>query len=345
VHLNVATWVVLIVTALFLQPASALDCNNKPTNADKVICDSEELRQTDELMWSSIRQIENFIDEKEFNKLVADQHRWRDEWVQSCGSGSVSPRIITCLWSKASPQIALGVDALAFVANGGGAAYICDNFPMYVVAVRPGLPAEVMRVPDRQGNRRDAACLGVSRTPQGFSFGVTAQAAEDGWSQQWTPKDGLSPAVVRKFAPVAGTTMKTASGAVVHNEQFYRALQRYAEARGLSPEALLEDFAWTSDDDGLRLDDPPVRFRIIDGCSGWYGPGLCSNRSNARALYDPQADRLFFMWAKNPKVTCSAAYHHNNAPGELESETFYPPLNEWPTDVFDALKRSYCLPK
>ncbi|MBV8411829.1 MAG: hypothetical protein JOY64_29665, partial [Alphaproteobacteria bacterium] len=330
-------------------PAAALDCANKPSHVDDVICGSAELEQASALMWGSIQELANFADEKEMSTLVADQNRWLAEWVQSCDAANAPAGLTACLIPKSQPRYQLlesrrlqiagdrysepydlgglslaisrpegrsdrgdlfisnmlvakgiyrleprarfrheAVDALAFVANGGGAGYICANFPVYVVAVRPDRTPEVVRVPAKLDNRRDDACIAASRTPKGFKFTAEPSAGNDGWWQEWTPEDGLLPPHLIAFAPVPGTTMTRDLGdplvGPVRNEQFYAALSRFSREGRIPLVTLTHAFAFAWEQ---HIDDPPSQIRIFNGCSSIGGPGRCYNTAEAKALYDP----------------------------------------------------------
>ena len=171
-----------------------------------------------------------------------------------------------------SCTIQIFVDALVFVVNAGGAAYICSNFPVYIVAVRSGGPPEITRVPSMYARRRDEACVDPHRTATGLKFTARPQADSDGWSQEWTPEGGLTPPTIIPFAPRPGTTMKNDGGGVlIGNEQFFRTLQRLATESGQSPATLVEAFAQVSAENKVLVDKLPDHLSMFSGCST---PGL-----------------------------------------------------------------------
>jgi uncharacterized protein len=235
------------------------------------------------------------------------------------------------------------VDALAFVANGGGAAYICDNFPVYVVAVRRGQPPEVARVPAKFGDRRGDACVTARRAATGFTFTEAPAAGSNGWSQEWTPEGGLSQPVVVPFTPQPGTTMRDyRHHLLVENEQFLRTLQRLAAQAGEPVEDWVRSFAFASEVHRLMTDELPD-FPVFDGCSDSSPPGDCYNGAGVRGVYDAQADRLYFARIKG-EADCRHPWRRRDGPDDFASSTFLPPLREWTAGALDALRTSHCGP-
>lgn len=99
------------------------------------------------------------------------------------------------------------VDAMALVANSGGTAHRCANFPLYVVSVTRDRKVEIVGVPARYpATGGDDACLKTTRSKSGFVFEVAPSPERDGWRQEWTVQAGLSPPSFTQYVPVAGTT-------------------------------------------------------------------------------------------------------------------------------------------
>lgn len=102
------------------------------------------------------------------------------------------------------------VDAMALVANSGGTARRCANFPVYVVSVARDRKVEIVRVPARYPvTGGDDACLKTTRSKNGFVFEAAPSPERDGWRQEWSVQGGLSPPSFTKFAPIAVTTNGT----------------------------------------------------------------------------------------------------------------------------------------
>jgi len=105
------------------------------------------------------------------------------------------------------------VDAMALVANSGGTARRCANFPVYVVSVARDRKVEIVRVPARYPvTGGDDACLKTTRSKNGFVFEAAPSPERDGWRQEWSVQGGLSPPSFTKFAPIAETTYQVAPG-------------------------------------------------------------------------------------------------------------------------------------
>ena len=97
-------------------------------------------------------------------------------------------------------------EAMALVAESGGTARRCANFPVYVVSVTRDRKVEIVRVPaGYPGTGGDDACLKTTRSKNGFVFEVAPSLETDGWRQEWTVQAGLSPPSFKKIAPVTGT--------------------------------------------------------------------------------------------------------------------------------------------
>ncbi|MBI3199562.1 MAG: hypothetical protein HYZ40_19040 [Rhodospirillales bacterium] len=381
----------------------SLDCVAKPSETDRILCGSE-LEKIDAQIQFELRQIANFVSEKDFREMLADQDRWLDDLVQSCSQHTRHTDTKNCLESGlsqrrnllSSRQHDLGgfrqlepmdlgglslsivkredgcvgdlligdtvvarcvyrlepqaryrddeIDAMALVANSGGAAYICANFPVYVVAVTRDRKAQIVRVPAKYPGTGDDACLRTTRSAKGFLFEVDPSPKSDGWRQEWTFQAGLSPPSFSKFAPVAGTTMaRYRGGFLMANEQFYGALLRFAAESKIPFATLAREFAWSGNYALLTTDDTTGRFRVFGGCSLPGPAGNCRNPLQ-RVLYDREADRLYFILAKNTDVTCVGAWKHDATANDLADAAYFPPRKDWPSEVLGTLKDSFCQP-
>jgi hypothetical protein len=396
------------VAALFLtSPALALDCAAKPTETDRLLCGSEELEHADRTMWSSINALRDLATAEEFERMVADQRQWLDQWARSCDPKASLAGYVACLRPALSERsIMLGsryhemangrqgdppfdigglplvlkqtpsggcssaifigdkmagpcasrldprarfrnasVDAMAFVANSGGAGYICANFPVYIIAVRRDRPPEITAVPSKYGDRHDDACVDPHRTATGFIFAARPVAGLDGWSQEWTPDGGLAPPKFIPFEPQPGTTMKSGGGGLlIENEQFLRTLRRLATESGQSPASFIKAFAWASTDTKVLVDNLPANLSIFRGCATPGLPWTCTAHTEAdRVVYDSAANRLYFIIAKGG-VECEYTWQHRDGTNDLAGSIFLPPRKDWPDEVMTTLKRSYCSP-
>ncbi len=229
---------ILFALLCWATPSLALDCIEKPTATDRVLCGSADLLHADQSLWHEILSLEDFVTDEVFAGMVADQRQWLDTWARSCEAATSQGARADCLEAgqggrsiflsrrhgeiagsrQSGPPFDIGglplvlrmtgrgcvgelfigetvvaecvyridplarfrndsVDAMAFVANTGGAGYICANFPVYIVAVRSGQQAEVTRVPATFGNRRHDACVAARRAASGFVFTATPRAA------------------------------------------------------------------------------------------------------------------------------------------------------------------------
>ena len=237
------------------------------------------------------------------------------------------------------------IDAMALVANSGGAPYISENFPVYIVAVTRDLKAEVTRVPARHPGINDDALVRTARSPNGFVFKVDPSPEDGGWRQEWTFQAGLSPPSFSKFAPVAGTTMaRYDGGLLMANEQFYRALQRFAGESKIPFATLARAFSWSGEISSLTTDDTTGRFRVFGGCTRPGPTGNC-HKPLERVLYDRKADRLYFILPKNADVACVGAYKHDAMANDLADATYFPPRKDWPGEMLGTLKDTFCQPR
>lgn len=78
-------------------PTQALDCTNKPSETDNLLCGSQELESAYRRMWGFIRPLANFFDERDFAEIVAEQEKWIDQWARSCDPKTSPAGTVVCL--------------------------------------------------------------------------------------------------------------------------------------------------------------------------------------------------------------------------------------------------------
>jgi len=239
------------------------------------------------------------------------------------------------------------VDALAFVAYRGGNETDCGQFPVYVVAVRPSEPAEILTVPNNIGSILGQSCIDrVWRADDALLFEIKPWPWIEGRIYAWKPKGGLFLRETTHFAPRPGTYMRdvlaSRGNAVskIENRQFYDALHSAALAADIDFAQAAEAF-WFSWREPVRFG----RYYAIDSCSRPADATHCTGQMQPKAVYDELADKLYFVFpalASPPK--CRVVNGTDLMEESLRAASFYPARFRWPAGAIAALKEIYCRP-
>ena len=237
------------------------------------------------------------------------------------------------------------VDALVFIADRGGNGSDCAQFPVYIVAVRPDAPPEVVSIPNMLGSAKgEQSCIDrISRLPDGLQFEIGAWPWVDGRVYAWKPKGGLFLRATTSFAPKAGTHLReafapTSVGSRLSNEPFYDALRRATTALELNFPIATEAFwfSWT----------PPYRrgdYIMLETCAHPGRQGECTGDFVAKAVYEQRTDKVFFAFSTVASPPdCKAAKGRDPYDAALRGVQFFPPRVRWQPEALSVLTSRYC---
>jgi uncharacterized protein len=237
------------------------------------------------------------------------------------------------------------VDALAFVANRGGNGSDCGQYPVYIAAVRPDVPPEVLSIPSILGNpKSQQSCIdSITRIPDGMQFEIGAWPWVDGRTYAWKPKGGLFLRATTRFAPQSGTRIgqlvaRSDGSGRLNNEEFYEALRKATTALDLSFADAAEAF-WFSWRPPYREGD----YVVLESCSKPGGQDACTGNFVAKAVYERRTDRIFFAFSTvEAPPDCNAANGRDPFDAALRGVQFFPPRVRWQPQALAALKTLYC---
>jgi hypothetical protein len=237
------------------------------------------------------------------------------------------------------------VDALAFIANRGGNGGDCAQFPVYVVAVRPDGPPEVVSIPNMLGSAKgQQSCIDrISRLPDGIQFEIGAWPWVDGRVYAWLPKGGLFLRATTSFAPKAGTHLReafapTSASSRLSNAPFYDALRKATTALELNFANATEAF-WFSWSAPYRQGD----YVVLESCAHPGRQGECTGDLVAKAIYEQRTDKVFFAFSTlTSPPDCKAAKGSDPYDAALRGVQFFPPRVRWQPEALSVLTNRYC---
>jgi uncharacterized protein len=237
------------------------------------------------------------------------------------------------------------VDALAFVANRGGSGADCAQFPVYIVAVRPDVPPEVLTVPNILGSAKgQQSCIDrITRTPEGLLIEIGAWPWVDGRTYIWKPSGGLLQRETTRFAPQEGTRMRDLfsrgdrSGRL-NNEQFSDSLRRATTALDLSFNAAAEAFWFSWSKPYVRGD-----YIVIETCARPGNQDECTGDFVGKAVYEQRTDKIFFAFSTaGAPPECKPANGRDPFDAALRGVQFFPLRPRWQAGALQALTDLYC---
>ncbi len=238
------------------------------------------------------------------------------------------------------------VDALAFVADFGGNGANCAQYPLYIVAVRPGQAPDVVILPNVVGvtKGRQACIPRAARIADGFFFEYEARPWTDGKAFEWIAGSGdLQRGQTIRFKPRAGTLMRellTAKDGTrrLDNEQFYEALRRGVTVLNLDFARAAEAF-WFSWDPPSRRGD----FFLLESCADPGKQGVCLGDFVGKAVYEQRTDKLYFAFSTAAAPPpCAPAKGRDPIDSALRGVLFFPPRFRWPDGALASLRDAYC---
>lgn len=245
----------------------------------------------------------------------------------------------------AERYIDASVDALAFIANRGGNGSDCAQFPVYVVAVRPDMPPEVVSIPNMLGSAKgQQSCIDrITRLPDGIQFEIGAWPWVDGRVYAWKPKGGLFLRSTTSFQPKAGMHIHeafapTTVSARLSNGEFYDALRKATTALELNFANATEAF-WFSWNQPYRSGD----YIVLESCAHPGRQGECTGDFVAKAVYEQRTNRVFFAFSTlSSPPDCKAVKGSDPYDAALRGVQFFPPRARWQPDALSALTNRYC---
>ena len=237
------------------------------------------------------------------------------------------------------------VDALAFIANRGGNGADCAQFPVYVVAVRPDVPPEIVSIPNMLGSAKgQQSCIDrITRLPDGFQFEIGAWPWVDGRVYAWKPKGGLFLRSTTSFQPTTGMHLHeafapTTPAARLSNGTFYDALRKATTALELNFASATEAF-WFSWNAPYRRGD----YIVLETCSHPGRQGECTGDFVGKAVYEQRTDRVFFAFSTlGSPPDCKAAKGSDPYDAALRGVQFFPPRVRWQPEALSVLTSRYC---
>ena len=237
------------------------------------------------------------------------------------------------------------VDALAFIANRGGNGADCAQFPVYIAAVRPDEPPEVLSIPNMLGSAKGQQSYidRIVRLPDGLLFEIGAWPWVDGRTYVWKPKGGLFLRSTTRFAPKAGTRMRELfapgnKSGWLNNEQFYEALRKATTALELNFASATEAF-WFSWNAPYRSGD----YVVIETCAHPGRKDECDGDFVAKAVYEQRTDKIFMAFSTvSSPPECRAANGQDPYDAALRGVQFFPPRVRWQREALSVLKKLYC---